>query len=140
MGNCIHCGEAAGFLKKAHKECKENHRQGRSEIAALVRNAAAHPNDLTSLAASIYRIATSAHIDRNTLKALVVSGWEQAVESAFEDGILTREEEAALGEVRQHFSLTQQDLDKNGALTRMIKGAVLRDILDGTLPERIRID
>ena len=36
MGNCIYCGEPVGFLKKAHKECKQRHEEGKSEIISLV--------------------------------------------------------------------------------------------------------
>jgi len=58
----------------------------------------------------------------------------------FDDGILTEEEGTALSELKQHFSLSQQELDRNGAFTKIVKGAVLRDILDGKLPERVQVD
>lgn len=74
------------------------------------------------------------------MRALVVSGWEKAVGVAFEDGILSEEEEKSLGELQEHFSLSQQMLDRNGAFSTMIKGAVLREVLDGVIPERMRID
>ena len=74
------------------------------------------------------------------MNALVVSGWEKAVDIAFNDGILSQEEETALSELKQHFSLSQQVLDRKGAFTKIVKGAVLRDILDGNLPERVQID
>jgi hypothetical protein len=140
MGDCIHCGEPAGFLRKAHNECKERHQQGKSEIVSLVRNAGIEGADLKGLTSSIEQITSSSRIDGNAVKALIVSGWEQAVASAFEDGILSAEEESALGDLRQHFALSQQEVDRNGAFTRTIKGAVLRDVLDGKLPERIQID
>lgn len=92
------------------------------------------------LASSIEQMALSSHIHRDAVKALIVSGWEKAVVAAFEDGILTGEEESALNELKQNFSLSQQELDRNGAFTRTVKGAVLRDVLDGRLPQRVHID
>ena len=140
MGNCIYCGEPAGFLKKTHKECKQRHEQGKSKIVSLVGKVSSEGGDLNRLESSIKQVASSSHIDSSMMKALVVSGWQRAVDVAFDDGILTEGEEAALSELKQHFSLTQQELDRKGSFTKIVKGAVLRDILDGKLPERVQVD
>ncbi len=140
MGNCIYCGEPAGFLNKAHKECKQQYEQGKSEIVSFVREVGSEGGDLKHLELSIKQIASSNHIDSDMINALVVSGWEKAVDVAFDDGILSEEEETALSELKQHFSLSQQELDRNGAFTKIVKSAVLRDIFAGKLPERVQID
>jgi len=125
---------------KTHKECKQRHEQGKSEILSLVSKVGSEGGDLKRLESSIDQVATSSYIDASVKKSLVVSGWERAVEAAFDDGVLTEEEESALSELKQHFSLSQQELDRNGSFTKIVKGAVLRDILDGKLPERVQID
>jgi hypothetical protein len=140
MGQCIYCGEPAGFLKKTHKECKQRHERGKSEILSLIGKVGSEGGDLKRLESSIKQVASSSHIDKSTMNSLVVSGWERAVEAAFDDGILTEEEESALSELKQHFSLSQQELDRNSLFTKIVKGAVLRDVLDGKLPERVQID
>jgi hypothetical protein len=140
MGICIFCGKAAGFLKKSHKECKQRHEQGKSEIIFLIGKAGSQGSDLKHLETSIEQVARDSYIDKQDLNALVVAGWEKAVDIAFDDGILTEQEEMALSKLQQHFSLSQQVLDKNGAFSKIVKGAILRDILDGKLPERIQID
>ena len=140
MGQCIYCGKPAGFLKKTHKECKQRQEQGKSEIIFLISEVGLEGGDLRHLKSSIDQVASSSHIDTSMKKSLVVSGWERAVEAAFDDGVLTEDEESALSELKQYFSLSQQDLDRNGSFTKLVKGAVLRDILDGNLPERVRID
>jgi len=140
MGNCIYCGKPAGFFKKTHKECKQLHEKGKSEIISLVSNIGSKGGDLKQLKSSIKNIALSSYIDESTINSLIISGWEKAVEVAFDDGVLTNEEETALNELKQYFNLSQEDLDKNGAYKKIIKGAILRDILDGKLPERVQID
>jgi hypothetical protein len=140
MGKCIFCSEPAGFLKNSHKECKQLHEQGRSEIVSLVRKAGTQAGDLIRLEYSIEQVAKNSFIEQQSLGDLVVSGWERAVEAAFEDGVLTAQEETALSDLKQHFSLSQQSLDRNGAYSKLVKGAVLRDILDGNLPERVQVD
>ena len=139
MGNCIFCGKPAGFLKQSHKDCRQRHEQGESEIIALVGKVGSQAGDLNRLESSIEQVAKNSYIDNQNLNALIVSGWEQAVDTAFDDGILTIQEETALSELQQHFRLPQQVLDRNGAYSKLVKGAVLRDVLDGNLPERIQV-
>ena len=38
-----------------------------------------------------------------------------------------------------HFGLTQGQMDRNGVLTQVVKAAVIRDIAEGTVPERQNI-
>ena len=135
MGNCLYCGDPAGFLKNAHKECRQRYERGKSEIVSLVGKVGSEGGDLKNLESSIEQVATSSHIDRATMNSLVASGWEKAVDVAFNDGILTEEEESALKELKQYFSLSKQELDRNGAFTKIAKGSVLRGILNGKLPE-----
>ncbi|ROR02934.1 hypothetical protein [Desulfosoma caldarium] len=140
MGQCIYCGKPAGFLKKKHKKCEQQHEKGKSEIISLVGKIGAAGGDLHQLERSIERVASMSFIDKNTLKSLLVSGWERAVNIAFDDGLLSEKEESALIELKEHFALPEEILDKNGAYSKLEKGAVLRDIMNGTLPERIKID
>ena len=140
MGNCIYCSEPAGFLRRFHKECKQRRKQGMSEIVSLVGKVGSEGSDLKNLEVSIEKVVASSHIDELTMKTSVISGWENAVDAAFDDGVLSAEEETALSELQQHFSLTRQELDRKGALAKIAKGAVLRDILNGTVPERIQVD
>lgn len=96
MGQCIYCGEPAGFLKKTHKECKKRNENGKSEIISLVGKAGSNGGDLKRLKSSIEQVASASQIDIATRNALLVSGWEKAVEIAFDDGVLSEEEETAL--------------------------------------------
>jgi hypothetical protein len=83
MGQCVYCGESVGFLKKAHKECKQRHERGKSEIVTLLGKAGSEGGDLKRLESSIQQLASSNHIDASTMNSLVVSGWEMAVDKAF---------------------------------------------------------
>lgn len=140
MGNCIYCGKTVGFLRKAHKKCKQKHEQGKSEIVSLVGKIGAEGGDLKQLESSIAQVAATSFVDSESLKALAASGWEKAVDLAFDDGLLSEQEESVLSELKEHFGLSQQTLDRNGSYSKLVKGAVLRDIMDGNLPERMKVD
>ncbi|PLX59582.1 hypothetical protein [Sedimenticola selenatireducens] len=139
MGSCTFCGKAAGFLRKSHKGCKERHEIGKRQIIAIARKAGLMGGDLKNAEDEIENVAKSSYIHTPMMNRLVASGWEAAVEQAFEDGILTLQEEQKLSEFQEHFSLSRKFLDTNGAYTKIVQGAVLREILEGNIPDRINV-
>lgn len=140
MGSCIYCKKSAGFLKKTHKECERKHEEGKAEIISLVGRVGFKGGDPAHLQRVVEKVAEGSFINHELFRKLIVSGWEMAVEFAFDDGLLSTEEELALSTLKEHFELSQQELDLNGLYSKLAKGAILRDVIGGKVPERIRID
>lgn len=95
--------------------------------------------DFDELEKEIARIEKSSFVPSSERKALLVRSWENSVAQFLEDGILETTEEERLVEFKERFALSQSDLDKNGALTRIAKAAVLRDVLNGVVPQRMSV-
>ena len=70
-------------------------------------------------------------------RALLVQGWEAAVETTLEDGVLTEDEEDALSGYLDRFRLEQADVNANGAFRSMIQSAVIREVTEGAVPNRL---
>lgn len=139
MGNCNFCNKPAGFFRKQHKECLEKFNKGKIVIIELSRSAVINSHNSQNVLDEISSVASKCFIPSQLVSQLIISGWEQAVESAFEDGVLTQNEEDDLFNFANSFSLEQKSLDKNGYYSKIIKGAILRDIMEGTIPERVKI-
>jgi len=139
MGRCKFCGQEVGFLRRAHSECREKHNVGRSSILQLVQRDIFSGKGLSLLEQEIFEIARDSFIDEDLLNALLVQAWERAVLTALEDGVLSTDEEQSLIAFQEHFALSQSELDKRGAYSRLVKAAVIRDVLDGKLPSRMEI-
>jgi hypothetical protein len=140
MGNCVFCGEPVGFLRRAHSGCKAKHESGQRYIVSLVEASAPTDGGSPSLQGKIREVAKASWISDADLKGLVVAGWERAVEKAFEDGVLTEQEEAMLFGVARMLPFSQAELDTHGAYTKIVKGIVLREILEGKTPQRVKVD
>ena len=69
-------------------------------------------------------------------RQLLVRAWETAVEGAIEDGVISLDEENALSRYLDHFGLTTQDVNLNGAHTSVVQAAVIRDVTQGIVPQR----
>lgn len=138
MGDCKHCGTKAGLFKSHHKECASKYLKGTAEIIELVRSAGVNwKTDLKAIENDIKKIADSSYISSS--RKHIIAGFERAVEHAFDDGILSENEEKSLLNLINHFDFEQSDLDANGAYSKIIKGAVLRDVMEGKTPDRINL-
>lgn len=147
MGKCKYCGNPAGFLRSKHAECEEKHQQreraiqlGRQRIASEVTHTINGSDNFDNLEQEIVKIEQSYFVPSSERKALLATGWENSVEKFLEDGIFDAAEEKRLADFKERFALSQDDLDKNGALTKTTKAAVLRDVLNGVVPQRVAIN
>jgi len=143
LGNCKYCGQPAGVFRSQHAAREEQHlyrerviQAGRQQISMEVVRAIENAGNFDALERSIAEIEQTSFVPTADRKALLVAGWETAVEHFLKVGILHAGEEKRLVEFKERFALSQGDLDKNGALTRTAKAAVLRDVLDGVVPQR----
>jgi hypothetical protein len=139
MSKCDLCGQDAGFLRKRHKECDARYKGGTLKISALAQEAALAKLSLDSLRLQTYEIAKASFIPDTQLSSLYVIGFEQAVDAVLEDSNLSKEEEDHLQTFREEMGLTQDEIDRRGAYTRLVKGAVIRDVLEGDLHERVKL-
>lgn len=147
MANCIYCDKPAGLLRKKHPEClvqnKEKLRlsqEGSSKITIAALSAIKGTEKFDSLEKTILEIEKSHSVSVGNRKTLLIKSWESAVDDFLSDGILDRDEENRLIDFKEHFFLSQGDLNKNGTLTKITQAAIIRDILNGIIPERIKID
>lgn len=147
MGNCKYCGNPAGILRSKHAECEEQHQQrerviqgGRQRIAVVVLRAIKGSESFDSLEKTIAEIEQTSFVSPTERKAILTKGWENSVEQFLEDGILDTTEEKRLVEFKERFALSQSELDRNGALTKTAKAGILRDVLNGVIPQRMSVD
>ena len=139
MGTCVYCGKPAGLLRSMHRECAEKRNQGWAEMVRLAKVAALGENPegpVNNLGNRLVEIAKDSFITPDQVQQALIDGWQQAVSHFLEDGNLDAQEEARLTQFAEQFGLTQGDLDRNGAYTRFVKGAVLRELMEGRVPSR----
>ena len=68
-------------------------------------------------------------------RQLLIRAWEEAVEGAIKDGLLSLDEENALSQYADHFDLTREELNRNGAQTTLVQAGVIRDVANGLVPQ-----
>ncbi len=107
------------------------------ELAAALHVGAARPGRaLVDVEADIRAASVAACVKPSELRALIVKGMEGKVEQMLEDGHLSHSEEHAVEALRGMFDIHGDDLDADSIWGKIARLAVLRDLADGTLPDR----
>ena len=148
MGDCKYCSKPAGIFRKKHKECEEKFLDEKREkeqkaasdkkdIITVVEAAAMGQSTVEEVKAKLMSVSET--FDEFACKRFLVEGWERAVNHCLEDGILSVEEEHKLVAFLNVFSMKQADADQNGAYTKVAQAAILRDLVEGKIPQRTTI-
>lgn len=140
MANCKYCGEAAGFLRYSHKDCENKFNEGRSQIASQALATLRGDCDFERLKTNVAEVARTSLVPPLEQQEIIASAWIGAVDQFLEDGLLDAEEEKKLATYKEFFLLNDADLDKSGALTKTVKAGVLRDLMEGKIPQRVSVD
>lgn len=135
MGNCIYCGQKAGFLKSKHKDCESNYFDSKNKIIENICTAITKDSDFDNLENEIKEIAQKNFVKPDEIIDLYTKGFDTAVDSFLDDGILTTEEEYKISKFKTHYNFEQNVIDKNGSLQKVVKAAILREMLDDQIPE-----
>ena len=110
MGACRHCGEDAGFLRRAHGDCERTFKDTRAAMVAHVAKTVVAPDlDAEALRAELAAIAAGVRVGNTDTRAVLAKGWSEAAARAIDAGF-TREQEARLRAFRTAFALTDREM------------------------------
>lgn len=128
MGKCSFCGRDAGMLRSAHGECE---RQLETAVDEFLSGRTERP----ALDATVGDLAakTKSGVD------VLLPRWDRAVELALEDGVLSADEEKRLVDGADAFGLEGAHLNERKTYQQLVKAAVLRELLEGTIPQRLKV-
>jgi hypothetical protein len=93
------------------------------------------PGEVEATLAEIKSILLSGH-----WREALIEGWETTVETFLSDKLINAREEERLLAYARYFGLADEELDRNGAFTRVVKSIVLRELCEGKIPQRVQIE
>jgi hypothetical protein len=70
---------------------------------------------------------------------LCIRAWSSAVESLTDHAVPSEEVEERLIKLKNGLSLSTQDCERAGSWLRLVKSAVLRDLVNGAVPQRVSL-
>lgn len=134
MGKCKFCGERAGWFRKEHKACREKHQMGQTLARDKVRDAILEDQDYNSMNSALDEIAGAHFLRPDQIQRLKVLGFNEAVDHALDDHLLSAEEEKLFGKFLSESGLSKSELNTDGKVNRLVQAAALRDLSEGKIP------
>jgi len=134
MAECKYCGRPAGFMRRQHTECREKHGAATRRIPSAFAKWLESDSPLTGLRRATHEFAKANYVSDEELRLLTIRAFGGLIDKILEDHLLTNEEEERFGSLLKEFELRTNDLVPADA------AAILKDLEEGKVPERIKID
>lgn len=139
MGDCCYCKKPAGLFRSKHQECEQIRNTGLSQIRTKISESLSNPEAVKALPDLVRDVAEKSFIAGPDLREVIIDSFASVLDGFLDDGVLDSAEEDQLMLLATAFNLNQAELDKKGAYTKVVKSAVLRDVMNGEFPERVTV-
>lgn len=142
MGECSYCGKPAGLMRSIHKECAERRDQALSDIDLSFRNMMVieRPPAPETFRAIIEKLAADARLNQSDLRTRVLTGIRASLDTMLSDFELTGMEMERFQSIMTAFELDAHALDEAGIRDRLVKALVLKDLSEGRISTRLKLN
>jgi hypothetical protein len=140
MSKCKYCGEDSGFLSNYHNFCQEKYNEGLQKINGILKTAIFGYTDFSSARREIESIKIGSFIGDGNLRDVITQALLDGVEEALSDHLLTQEEEEILLSYMRYFNIDRDQTQTNDAYTKIVKAAILREVFEGKIPSRVKVE
>ncbi len=134
MGKCKYCNQDAGFFSSSHKECKEKFEQGVLQLKQILHTCFTTNKDFYLVKNDIEAIISKANIDKQSLEQLYCEEFDNAIDRYLDNGVIDTAERGTAARFIQFSQLSQDKLNRNFAVEKIVQSQVLQEILNGVIP------
>lgn len=117
-------------------EWKRLMEHGKASVKGLI-YAAMKNKDLSTVRKRVAAISDSYGFSKETIKQYAFEAWKSFLTEAFEDGILDEDEEHILKDLAEIFDFAESDIEQDNV--KIVKGAILREVMEGITPRRVNV-
>ena len=134
MGACKYCKKDAGWFSNSHDECEKIHNNGVAELKSCICSCFQRCEDFYLYQSKIKEIIAKSYIQEEELKEIYINSIDSAMEQYLNDGVISSREKSAVARFIQFTGYTTAELNRNGAIEKMLQCEVLVQLLNGQQP------
>jgi hypothetical protein len=138
MGQCSFCGKPAGIFRSAHADCRDQHDRVAAGIPDFFLKSLTSPLPAEQFRKLTMDVASVGFISDAEFRSLALQGLTAMVQAALADSVVTKAEEDRIAEIRDAFGLDTSELGEVGR--QLVKAEILRDLDEGRLPKRVKLE
>jgi hypothetical protein len=131
--SCVVCGEPIGFFSSKHTNCGVTAARVAEIISEQIGRYLEQGDASYIGKESIYALAVQGNLSDTEVKSAVQQGFECAVRNILSQRVLSREDEGRLSQLMGDWDFQKSEFCRGWP--RMIQSFVIRDLLEGKVPE-----
>ena len=133
MRVCKLCGEPTGRFFNRHRGCKKRHASALEQLIERSTKCALGKVSVEEVY-DAQHFASANFVTESEIRDALIAGFEEAVDIALYDAIVSDVEERHLNTFKKNFHLPETELDRHGACGKMSLGIRVREISKGQMP------
>ena len=139
MGTCKYCGEDAGWFKREHKPCAQEHERAQRLVVDMSVEAVLSGEPDPDLSDRMSSAARRGRLLQAQVRELTLTGMEQALDVVLDDHVLEHDELLSLYRFQKSQGITNHELETRGITTKIRQATLLRSLFeDGAIPKAER--
>jgi len=136
---CIYCDKPVSLFSSKHEECAASAFLARETISKQIRSYLESGDAAYVGKTSIYVLAAEARLPDAESKDAVKQGFHSAISNILNERVISAEEEARFLRLVHDWSFQPLDLNRNGSWNKVVQSLVIRDLLEGRIPDRCNV-
>ena len=133
MRVCKLCGEPRGRIFNRHGGCRKRHESALEELLERCTTCALGRTPIEGVYEAL-SLASRNFVTESEIRDALITGFEEAVDIALYDALVSDVEERHLNTFKKNFDLPEIELDRHGACRKMSLGIRVRGISEGQMP------
>jgi hypothetical protein len=138
MSKCKYCGDEAGLFNDEHEECKQIFKDGQRKIINLAQSSIITGTEYSKIDDSIKEIAAKSFHSVSDIRSLLLYVWNYVIDKTFDEGLFSIEQEKTMLEILNFFDFSEPEIGDR--YKTLVKSFVIRDLVEGKIPERVKTD
>jgi hypothetical protein len=135
MADCKFCLKPAGWFKHEDPDCRAAHDGRLKDVELLAAKADLGKVDKKDLAPKLDELRRAGYLEESEIATAIRAGLSAAIGRALGDNVLTEEEEDNIAQFAEASGVSFSDEDR----LRLVKAGTIRELLEGKLPNRMKI-
>jgi len=135
MSKCKYCGNEAGLFKKYHEECKQTYTDGQRKIINFAHSSIIAGTEYSKIDDVVKEIAAKSFHKESDIRALLLHVWKYVIDKTLDNGLFSKEQENTMLEILN--TLDFSDSEIGDRYKTLVKSFVIRDLVEGKIPERV---
>ena len=135
MSKCKYCGKEAGLFKDEHEECEQIYKNGQRKITNFAHSSIIAGSEYSKIDDVVKEIAVNSFHKESEIRSLLLHVWRYIIDETLDKSLFSKEQENTMLEILNTFNFSDSEIGDR--YKKLVKSLVIRDLVEGEIPQRV---